>query len=334
MATLKDVAKLAGVSTITVSRVLNGSYYVSEATKHKVMAAVEQLNYKPNAIARSLRNARTSTIGVLVPDISNPYFMSLIRSLEAEVQREGYHILLASSDDDPAKEAEMLDVLEMRVDAMVVASSFSTASAPLLDRDVPIILVDRKVEGAHFSSVIEECEKSSYELVKHLIQFGHRDIAILNSSAEISTAQSRQQGYERALSQFGIEPNPNFVCRGQLTKEWGYLMCKRLFSAGEPQPTAIFCANNSLTQGALLAIRELGLAVPDDVSLVSFGDLPLSELIEPRITAVIQNPENVGKKTSEILLKELGRGKDEGGCVEALVLPTHIRLGESVRPLY
>lgn len=333
MTTLKDVAKLAGVSTITASRALNGNYYVSEATKRKVMQAVEQLNYKPNVIARSLRNARTSTIGVLVPDISNPYFMSLIRSLEDEVQRQGYHILLASSDDNPDKESEMLDVLEMRVDAVVVATSFTRETNSLSDRDVPIVMVDRKIPNVRLSSVIEESEKSSFELVKHLIHFGHRHIAIINSAADISTVDARHKGYERALAQFGIERNSHFECRGQFTKESGYLMCKRLLSTQEERPTAIFCANNTLTHGALLAIRELGLSVPDDVSLVSFGDLPMSELIEPRITAVIQHPENVGKATAEILLKELSHDKEKD-YLENLVLPTHIRLGESARPIF
>lgn len=329
--TLKEVGRLAGVSAITVSRVLSGSYHVRDETKRKVLDAVKALDYKPHIIAQSLRSARTRTIGVLIPDISNPYFMYLIRSLEKVMRSHGYSILLASSDNDPVRELEMLRVLEMRVDGIVLATCqamLRDALKSILARDVKIVLVDRTAEDVQLPQVLEENENGAYELVKHLIALGHREIAMINGTAPISTATTRERGFHRALREYALQEDSVLVLHGQFDQETGHAFTAQLLKSAHDRPSAIFCGNNSIAVGALLAIRERGLSVPQDISLVSFGDLLLPELITPLVTAVVQDPDAVGRTAATLLLASLREEVDTQP--EVVVLPTHIRIGESV----
>lgn len=329
--TLKDVAQRAGVSTATVSRVLSGTYYVSDETKRRVLQVVELLNYQPNGIARSLRSARTHTLGVLVPDISNPYFMSLVRAFEDAVGAQSYHMILASSDDHPEKQHALLNILlEKRVDGILLAPCQSDIGALIqhcADRKIPVVLVDRKASDVRVDTVTEESEVSAYELIKYVISLGHLDIAMINSNVPISTVMERQRGYERALLEASIVPRSEYAMVGGFDQITGYTSGKRLLEMGSQRPSAIFCTNNFITTGVLLAAKELNISVPHDVSVVSFGDLWLSELISPKMTAVIQNPERVGSIAARILLNKLNT---DSTYVEQVILQTHIRLGDSV----
>lgn len=335
MTTLKDVARLAGVSTATVSRVLSGTGYVSEEVRKRVQAAIDELHYQPNGIARSLRRARTQTIGVLVPDLSNPYFMEVIRAFETVVSSNNYNILVASSGESPDKEHKLLGVfLEKRVDAILLA----TCRAELADfiqtcqaRNVPVMLVDRYAMDVAVDTVVEENRTSAYELVKYLIEAGHRRIAIINGSAPISTVVERQEGFERALSDYHVTVPDEYIQRGQFDQETGYRLGKRLLQLTEP-PTAIFCSNNFIAVGLIIAVHELGLSIPDDISVVSFGELLLPELVRPKLTSVIQDPVRVGSIAGRLLLRKM-ENKGQEGNPERIILPTHIRLGDSVKIL-
>ncbi|QQE80560.1 LacI family DNA-binding transcriptional regulator [Alicyclobacillus sp. SO9] len=333
MATLKDVARAAGVSTATVSRALGGTGYVSDEVKHRVMAAVKDLNYQMNGIARSLRNAKTNTIGVLVPDISNPYFMEIIRSFEEDVSSSNYNILVASSAETPEKEQKLVEVfVEKRVDAIVLATcqeDVSRSVAACQQGGVPVLLIDRSAANIDVDTVVEESVSSTYEIVKYLISLGHRKISMINGSAPISTISERERGFRQALEDFKVPLVPEYIQHGEFTQESGYYLGNRLLTLSDP-PTAIFCSNNFITVGLMVAANNLKVRIPEDVSVVSFGELLLPELIQPRVTAVIQDPEKVGKIASRILLHRI---EDKSlTATERTVLSTYIRLGDSVLP--
>jgi len=332
--TLKDVAEHAGVSTATVSRVLSGTGYVSEEMKSRVLAAVETLNYQLNGIARSLRSARTQVIGVLVPDIANPYYMALVRGLESKMYEWGYNILLASSDENDVKEAQLLKVfLGKRVDGLVMspASTNSTAAVEFINQNVPIVTVDRLLKSLEVDAVVEENENSAFQLVRHLIEQGHQRIGMVNGDLGNSVACERQAGYERALRHFGIQTQPGLILNGKFDQATGHTFVTQFLMREEELPSAIFCGNNFIAMGALIAARERGVQIPSAMSLVSFGEPLMPELIQPRLTAVIQDPWKVGDLAAE-LLKGRIRGEAKGQA-RKLVLPTHIRFGESVQKL-
>lgn len=334
MTTLKDVARASGVSTATVSRVLSGNGYVSKEVRKRVESVIVQLHYQPNGIARSLRSAKTQTIGVLVPDISNPYFMDLIRSFEEVVSAENYNIVIGSSSEKPEKEKKLIEVfLEKQVDALVLATSrdeISDSVQRCQQQNVPLMLVDRSISGLEVDTIVEENVNGAYELVKYLIAAGHRKIAIINGTSPISTVLERQRGFELAMKDHHLPIPDGYVQQGGFNQESGYILCKRLLKLGSP-PTAIFCSNNFIAVGLIVAVNELGLSIPEDISVVSFGELLVPELIRPRLTAVIQDPVRVGSITGRLLLEKLER--DSRSNVESITLSTHIRLGDSVRIL-
>ena len=336
MANLKDVAKKAGVSTATVSRVLSGNYFVSDETKRKVISAVSELNYQPNGIARSLRNAKTQTIGVLVPDISNPYFMKVISALENYLATYEYNLLIASSNENPQKEDSLLKVLfEKRIDGLVLAPSRMEIKPSIqgyFHQKIPVVLIDRSVNDVAVDTVVEESENSAYELVKHVISMGHRDIAIINGRNALSTVIEREKGYIRALQDAGVSVRSEYMYRGEYNQQSGYSLGKRLLQMGSDRPTAVFCTNNFIALGVMTAANELKLQIPDDLSVVSFGDLLLPEFVTPRITSVIQSPEDVGIASAKLMVERII--SDVHGNPEEIKLPTHIRLGESVRSLH
>ncbi|PSR22430.1 MAG: LacI family transcriptional regulator [Sulfobacillus acidophilus] len=331
MKTLKDVALYAGVSVATVSRVISGNYPVKETTRKRVLEAIGTLDYHPNGVARSLKNAKTYTLGVLVPDIANPYFVQLVRAVEASVEKLGYHLLVASSDEKASKESELIRVfLEKRLDGMIIAPVSVTPATDwpqLIVNALPIVLVDRILEGIMIDSVREESRQSSKELVTHLLGYGHRAIGIVNGRTS-TTALERESGYREALQEAGIIPPEDFMVRGDYDHKTGYLAGKRFLSHKEQAPTAVFCTNNLIALGFLQAVHELGYRVPEDISIVSFGDPFEATFQSPKMTIVVQNPAEVGRYAAFMLLEKLD-GKP-GKNVE-VILPTVIRLGDSVR---
>lgn len=335
MPTLKDVAILAGVSTATVSRTLSGAYYVTDETKRKVLEAVAALNYQPNGIARSLRNAKTQTIGVLVPDISNPYFMQIVSALEDYLSASEYNLLIASSGESAIKEDALLRVfLEKRVDGLVLAPSRMELGKALdgyLNQAIPVVLVDRSVQDVSVDTVVEESENSTYDLVQYVISMGHSKIAIINGRSVLSTVVERERGYMRALKDAGIPIRTDYILQGDYSQPSGYSLGKRLLNMGSDRPTAVFCTNNSIALGVMIACHELKCQIPKDLSVVSFGDLLLPAFVTPRITAILQNPKMVGTTAARILLDRLSSESSSG--IEEILLPTHVRLGESVSRL-
>ncbi len=324
---IKDVAEYAGVSTATVSHVVNETRFVSEETRQKVLEAIETLNYQPSAIARGLATNATQTIGLIVSDITNPFFTAVTRGVEDEINRHGYHTILSNTDEDPEREDEYLRLLSARqIDGLIIAPARAHSDRLLRvnEAGVPIVLIDRGATGVPAPVVCVDNEGGAYQAVKYLIELGHRRIAILMGMETISTHVMRLNGYERAMNEAGLTIDENLIAR---TDNWLYLpqadqvassppksltnvqMTPTTFSALQhlldlpDRPTAIFITNNQMTLGTLYALKERKLRCPDDISIISFDDHDWAPLFDPPITVVRQPTYHLGQTAASLLMR-------------------------------
>jgi len=308
--TIKEVAMEAGVSTATVSRVLNSSGFVSDEIKDRVQFAIQKLNYQPNAIARSLKSERTTTIGVVIPDISNPYYMQISKGIEDVVQQKGYNLIFGSSDENPKKEAKLLQLLhEQRVSAIVLATASGNESLirQITQSGVPIVLVDRTVdiEGITLDAVTVDNLNSTYEITKVLLNKGHQLIGVVNGLLNVSTGKERYEGYQKALKEFGIEEDLKYAFTGSFTLEGGTAAADYFLNFVK-KPTAILGLNNIMTFGVLLELTKRGYSIPDDVVIASYGEVPEAQLLKsPGIISLVHRPYEMGKYVGDILIKRL-----------------------------
>lgn len=331
MSTIQDVARLAGVSTMTVSRVVNNSGYISQATRERVEQAIAQLGYVPNALARSLRFKRTKTLGLILSDITNPFFTTIARGVEDLAREHGFSVIFCNTDEDQGEEAEYISVLLQRqVDGvlLVPASADSASIAQLRARAVPVVVLDRRVEHAQADAVRCDSEQGAYQLIQHLLGLGHRYIAILSGPPGVSTAAERLAGYRRALDEAGIPIAAQQVAYGEYTIEAGYWAAQQILSSA-PAPTALFAANNLMALGAFRAARELGIQIPADLSLVTFDDLPQSLVMEAFFTVIAQPAYEIGQRAAELLLARLGGAESPP---QTLLLPTELIVRRSSAP--
>ena len=257
MSTISDVAKLAGVSTMTVSRVVNNSGYISQETRERVEKAIAELGYVPNALARYLRFKQTKTIALILTDITNPFFTTIARGVEDVAREQGFSVMFCNTDESETEESEYLNVLlQKQVDGMLLvpACESSESIALLRARAVPFVLLDRRVKGAPVDLVACDSEPGAYQLVRHLLDLGHRHIAVLSGSRTVSTAVDRVAGYRRAMREAGIAEEDQIVFFDRFTQGDGYRMAQQAL-AHAPRPTALFAANNFIAFGAFQAIH-------------------------------------------------------------------------------
>jgi LacI family transcriptional regulator len=310
--TIKDVARESGVSTATVSRVLCNKGYASNEIREKVLSVAKKLNYQPNALARSLKKHQTNTIGVVIPDISNPYFMKISKGIEDTVQSKGYNLIFGSGEENPKKEKELLNVLfEKRVDAIVLATSGQNEETVVKIRKAgtPIILVDREIKGIDeaMDFISEDNFEAAYELTNYLLKKGHTQIGVVNGSLQVSTGLERYNGYKKAIKDYGLDENSCFIFNGNFTQEDGVEAVKQFFKE-DNKPTAILSCNNTMTFGVLLQLTQMGYSIPDDVVIASFGETEAAQLLKsPEIVYVKQSPYEMGIRVGEILLNRLVR---------------------------
>ncbi|WP_223594496.1 LacI family DNA-binding transcriptional regulator [Neobacillus bataviensis] len=307
--TIKDIAKELNISIATVSRVLNNSGYASPEVKERVLAAAKKLNYRPNAIARSLKKHQTNTIGIVIPDISNPFFMKISRGIEDVVLPKGYNLIFASGDENPQKERKMLQVLfEKRVDAIAIATSGGNEETirKIKSTGVPIILVDRKIKNdLDLDYVVEDNVQGAYQLTAYLLQNGHTRIGLVNGSQEVSTGYERFEGFNKAMAEYGVSIQPEFIYDGEFTTEGGFKAAEYFLSLPE-MPTAILSCNNVMTFGVLLKLAERGIANFEDLIIASYGENDAEQLIQkPKIISIKQSPYEMGVRVGEILLDRL-----------------------------
>lgn len=306
MATMADVARAAGVSTATVSHVVNGTRAVREETRDAVEAAIEATGYSPNTLARSLAIGGTRSVAVVMSAISNPYFGQLLQGVETEVVRQGYTLLVADPHDDPDYELTVVRSMhERRVDGIILAAS--AEPGPALDylaaRQVPVVLADRILDDG-YDQVGPENTESTAQLVDHLAELGHRRIAMIAGLAGLSTTDERLRGYREGLSRNGVGHDEALVDSGRSDSRGAAAAVARLLAVPD-RPTAFITANNSMTIGAMQALREAGLSVPGDVALTGFDDFPWADFFAPRLTVVAQPCADIGAKAAQLLLRRL-----------------------------
>jgi LacI family transcriptional regulator, galactose operon repressor len=296
----------------TVSHVLNGTRFVSDELRERVLAAVDELDFEPNAAGRMLSLRRSNTIGLIVSDIRNPFFASVARGVEDVAQEQGYTVVLCNSDETLVKEAACLKALQSRqVDGVLLASAGAADEyvARLVQAGFPIVLVDRDLPDLHIPAVVLDNEGAAYSAVRHLIDRGHQRIGMLSGRDSISTTVERVAGYERALSGAGLNVDNRLVVSGHSTSEGGAVAAHALLDM-RPAPTAIFSGNNLMSIGALQAIGSRGLSVPEDIALVGFDDFPFpwSDAFRPHLTTVAQPTYDLGRQAAEMLVRMLNDG--------------------------
>jgi LacI family transcriptional regulator len=304
---ISDVAKRAGVSPVTVSRVINSAKNVSPATREKVQQAIEELGYIPNVAARSLRSKRTRALALVVPDITNPFWTTVARGVEDAAQSHSYSVLLCNTDESPTKQLRYLDVVaSQRVDGVIIAPCDSDVRnlASLRTRDIPTVVIDRRIEGWDVDSVYGDSISGARALVGHLIELGHRRIAMISGPQKASTAEDRVTGYCMALSEAGLPLDPRLIKRGEFRAVSGEHLAYQVLDEGL-NPTAIFAANNAIAIGVIDALEKRGLAIPQDVALVCFDDFHNASRFFPFLTVVVQPAYEMGMNAAQLLFSRL-----------------------------
>ena len=312
MATVSDVAKRAGVSVSTASRVLSGRGYAAPETRRLVLDTARELGFVPNRIARSLRTQETHMIGLLIGDVENPFYSAIASNVESVTRASGYNVVLCNSDDDAAIEREFLTLLQsMRVDGLIVTPTLKNRKhlRGMLDRGIVIVQIDRKVEGLEADAILIDNQGGARTAVEHIIAAGHSRIGMLSGDPDVSTAQERLAGFRKALADHGIAVDEDLIKPGSFHREHAIEDAIELVTA-TPAPTAILAANNLLAEAALIGIAESGLKVPDDISLVGFDSVPWMRVTNPPLTAVRQPVADMAHSAAELLLRRL-RGEGE-----------------------
>lgn len=312
MATLRDVARRAGVSIATVSYVLNGTRPVSLEVEARVREAAAALQYRPNRLARGLRRKRTHVLGLIVPDSANPFFAEVARGLEDLSFAHDYSLILCNSDGDPIKEQRYLGVLiEQQVDGIALVSVSATPAhlAILQERGIPFVVVDRDLPGLEADCVLADNFQGGYGATRHLLDRGHRRIACITGPSDLTPSADRVRGYQKAMEEAGIEPLEIWIRRGDFRAESGY-HAARFFLSLPPaiRPTAIFACNDLMAIGAMRAIGEAGLRIPQDIALVGFDDIALAAYVIPPLTTVAQPTYEMGRLAGELLLRRIQAG--------------------------
>jgi len=303
--TIRDVAGLAGVSEATVSRVLNSSTTVAPAKAKAVHDAVAKLGYEPFGPAKALRQSRVRVWAVIIADIENPFFTSVVRGIEDIAHANGYRLVLCNSDEDVAKEAGYLDIaIRERMSGVVIAAASTTGShiERLLDDRIPVVTIDRRLDHAHVDSVVVDNHAGAREATLHLLASGYSRIGCIVGPTEVSTSSERLAGYRSALRHAGHRYDKALVRRADYREAGAYKATNALLDDADP-PDALFVANNRMTVGAIRAIHERGLSIPDDIGLVGFDDSPVAELMRPTVTVVAQPVHEIGRIAAELLLE-------------------------------
>jgi LacI family transcriptional regulator len=328
--TIKDVARLSGVSSMTVSRVINGSERVRPVTRQRVERAIAELGYVPSRLARGLIRQKTGTLAMIVPDVANPFFTLIVRGAEDIARRAGYRIILCDTRANLAIEREVIEeMIAHRVEGIAIAP-VSDRSRGHLERlarfGVQFVLIDRTVPGVESDVVVGDSLGGARRLVEHLISHGHRRIGFITESDDVSTARDRRQGYLAALAAAGVELDPSLIVYSTVDPPGGFDGMRLLLELAEP-PTAVFTVNNLVAVGAIEAVRAHHLEVPDDVALVCYDDIEYASRLYPFLTVMSQPAETLGKLGTQLLLERIeGRAPEQPRLV---VLPAQFVVRQS-----
>jgi LacI family transcriptional regulator len=308
--TIGDVARQAGVSTVTVSRVLNNAPNVNPATRLRVEQTIRELGYVPNVVARSLRSKRTSSLALILPDVTNPFWTTVARGVEDAAQSSGYSVLLCNTDESCIKQLRCIDlVASRRVDGVIIAPFDSDVQniQALRSREIAIVLVDRSISDWDTDMVRGDSVGGAQALVRHLIGLGHTRIAMISGPLITSTAQDRVDGYCAALREAGIAPDPALIRRGEFRASSGDELMGQLLDGGL-NPTAVFAANNAIAMGVIDAATRRGRRIPHDLALVCFDDFDAASHLFPFLTVAVQPAYEMGARAAQLLLSRIEAG--------------------------
>lgn len=319
--TIREVAEDAGVSQATAARALNGYGSVSSGSLEKVTASAERLGYKTNMIAQALRLGQTWTVGFVPGDIENPFFATVARHLGDTLEAGGYMLLLSSSDERPDRERKIVQTLRAHMMSGLVIAPTAQERAPHLEQlvndGVPLVLIDRRIDGVNADTVTVNNEGAGFQAISHLIGLGHIRIAILTDDLQITSSAERFAGYQKALAVNNLPLDPQLIGVGGSSREGARDAARRVLELRD-RPTALFTSDNFMTEGALRAIRDAGLKMPEDISLVGFDDFDLTTFVSPAVTVVSQPIAELGQEAARLLLRRLAGATDEPQNVNLL----------------
>ncbi|TQQ02425.1 LacI family DNA-binding transcriptional regulator [Vibrio cholerae] len=308
MATMKDIARLAGVSTSTVSHVINKSRFVSDEIAERVNNAAQQLNYAPSALARSLKMNRTKTIGMLVTTSTNPFFGEVVKGVERSCYHQGYNLILCNTEGDNQRmKASINTLLQKRVDGLLLmCSTLEGERLDVFDRypDIPIVVMDWGPILFASDKIQDNSLQGGYMAAKHLIECGHKEIGCITGPLIRHQAQMRYEGYKRALAEAGIAINPDWIVESDFECEGGYQAFEKLYQRGK-LPSALFVSNDMMAMGVIQAASQRGLRVPDDLSLIGYDDVHIAKFMTPALTSIHQPKYRLGKAAVDTLLYRL-----------------------------
>ncbi|MBG9812066.1 LacI family transcriptional regulator [Bacillus endophyticus] len=312
MPTIKDVAQLSGISKTTVSRVINNKGYVSEEKKALVLKAMEELEYYPNLAARRLRGQLTTTIGVIVPKITNPFFSYLVDAIEEAAYEKGYQVLIFQSNEDPKKELTFLNLLKTKqVDGVIMTSVENDwTKVKSFIKHGPIVFCNVYIEKSTVPTVRLNQYQGTYDGIKHLIERGHRKIAYCTGGffKKEGKGKERNQGYQKALEEAGISINLNWIFVNQHSIEDGKQVLRKILEM-EEKPTAVFTGSDEVASGMVAEASVHGIRIPDDLAIMGFDDQPIARVVSPKLTTIKQPVDRLGEKAVEIIIDELNNAQ-------------------------
>jgi LacI family transcriptional regulator len=335
MASIKDVAKKANVSTATVSHVINETRFVSESTKVKVFQAMKELDYKPNLVAKSLRSRKSMIIGLIVPmmhmDTSNFFFMSIANGIETIVKQKGYNLILGNSHEDLQTELEQIKLFNTQlIDGLIIAPTASDISEydGVFSGDYPVVFIDRKPKGYDGDLVMADGYQGTFQAIETLIKKGHERIGFISGYLGITTSDERLRGYKEAHERYHLEVNPTLVKEGHPNFQEGYNLAKKLIM--KEQVTALFVSNNVMTMGALRYINEHQLKIPEEIAIIGFDHYDWMKITTPPLSVVEQPSYEIGEKAVHVLLERIEKGHQKRSEKKSILLPTQLISRDSV----
>lgn len=327
--TIKDIAKKANVSVTTVSRVLNNKPDVGDQTRTKILKLIEELNYKPNSVARGLVMQKTHTIGLIIPDISNPFFPQVARAIEDKAQKSGYSIIFFNTDNHLEKEKKAVELFKSKqVDGLIVSLSLGNEEIlkELKAANYPVVQIDRSVLSNSYPLVSIDNKNSAYQMVEYMLKKGYKKIAHITGDLKTTTARDRLAGYKKALNDYQVEINEDYIIKGDYTQQLAFEAMQTLLKLKEP-PTAVFAANDLSAAGVYKALFAAGLNIPADIAVAGHDDIDIASLLRPELTTMRQPKYSLGEKAVSVLLKMIDNYEAE---VEAQILKTKLVIRESV----
>lgn len=326
--TIKEVAREAGVSIATVSRVFNDSGPVHDDTRQRIIDVARRLRYIPNGAARSLITSKTQTLGVLLPDLHGEFFSEVIRGIDQMARQHGYHLLLSGSHNDRKEIEAALRAMLGRVDGLVIMYPDLDAAAlqANLSEGLPVVLLNCRIEGDPFDAILIDNYGGAYAMTRHLLDYGHRRIALITGGPENFDAAERVRGYRDALREAGAAWSSELEAEGAFTERSGFEAVRPLLALS-PRPTAIFASNDSMAIGALSALREAGVHVPDEIAVVGFDDIRIAAYVSPPLSSVHVPIVELGARAVECLIEAVRDESRRAVCQE--VLPTTLVIRDS-----